>query len=81
MWPTKSDIDAPLVIGATLFGVGWGLVGLCPGPAVENLATLSPRVMAFVAAMAFGMVFYRLWTKRRSGLPQGRASIMAGADG
>ena len=81
MWPTKSDVDAPLVIGATLFGVGWGLVGLCPGPAVENLATLSPRVMAFVAAMAFGTVFYRIWTKRRSGLPQGRASIMAGADG
>src|ERR1041385_1205599 len=47
-WPAKTDIDRPLVIGATLFGVGWGLVGLCPGPALENLATLSPRVIAFV---------------------------------
>src|SRR5215472_16547879 len=31
MWPTKRDVDAPLVIGAALFGLGWGLVGLCPG--------------------------------------------------
>ncbi len=42
LWPTRTDIDPPLVIGATLFGIGWGLVGLCPGPALENLATLSP---------------------------------------
>src|SRR6266404_8732731 len=45
-WPTKMGIDRPLVIGSTLFGIGWGLVGLCPGPALENLATLSPRVIA-----------------------------------
>jgi uncharacterized membrane protein YedE/YeeE len=44
-----------------LFGIGWGLVGLCPGPALENLATLSPRVIAFVVAMAFGMVLHRIW--------------------
>ena len=81
MWPTKSGVDAPLVIGAVLFGVGWGLVGLCPGPALENLATLSPRVMAFVAAMGFGMVFYRLWDKQRSGPQQSRAAITVSADG
>src|SRR5215470_17213344 len=40
-WPTRNDIDRPLVLGAVLFGAGWGLVGLCPGPALENLATLS----------------------------------------
>ena len=40
--PTKAGIDAPLVVGAALFGIGWGLVGLCPGPALESLATLSP---------------------------------------
>ncbi len=43
VWPAKTDIDRPLVIGSALFGAGWGLVGLCPGPALENLATLSPR--------------------------------------
>jgi uncharacterized membrane protein YedE/YeeE len=81
MWPTKRDVDSPLVIGAALFGVGWGLVGLCPGPALENLATLSPRVIAFVVAMAFGMVSYRFWDERRSGLRWGRAAITVSADG
>src|ERR1700732_4497643 len=51
-WPTKMGLDRPLVIGSALFGIGWGLVGLCPGPALENLATLSPGVIAFVVAMA-----------------------------
>ncbi len=54
-WPSQTDIDRSLIIGAALFGAGWGLVGLCPGPALENLATLSPRVIVFVAAMAAGM--------------------------
>ena len=47
LWPTKAAIDRPLVAGAVLFGIGWGLVGLCPGPAIANLATLSPRVAGF----------------------------------
>jgi uncharacterized protein len=65
LWPTKSDIDRPLVIGSVLFGAGWGLVGLCPGPALENLATLSPRVIVFVIAMAAGMALRDFWQKRR----------------
>jgi uncharacterized membrane protein YedE/YeeE len=40
LWPAKKEIDRSLLSGAVLFGVGWGLVGLCPGPAVTNLATL-----------------------------------------
>ena len=55
LWPTRSDIDRPLVTGVVLFGIGWGLVGLCPGPALENLATLSPRVILFVLAMIAGI--------------------------
>ena len=62
--PTKTNIDAPLVFGAMLFGVGWGLVGLCPGPAVANLATLSPQVLVFVAAMLAGMALFD-WSQRR----------------
>jgi uncharacterized protein len=54
--PGKSGIDLPLVAGAAMFGVGWGLVGLCPGPALEGLATLSPGVIVFVVAMAAGMI-------------------------
>lgn len=63
-WPTKTRIDAPLVSGAVLFGVGWGLAGLCPGPAVVNLATLSPAVLVFVAAMITGMALHDLWRRR-----------------
>ena len=58
IWPTKMGIDRPLVIGSALFGIGWGLVGLCPGPALENLATLSPHVIAFVVAMTAGMALH-----------------------
>ena len=63
VWPSKMDIDSQLVIGSALFGVGWGLVGLCPGPALENLATLSPRVIAFVVAMTAGMALRDSWQK------------------
>jgi uncharacterized membrane protein YedE/YeeE len=60
-WPAKSSIDAPLVIGSVLFGIGWGLVGLCPGPALENLAALSPAIIVFVAAMAGGIGLHHAW--------------------
>src|SRR5690348_16410743 len=39
-WPSRSDIDTPLLAGSALFGVGWGLAGICPGPALVNLAGL-----------------------------------------
>jgi uncharacterized protein len=63
-WPTRNDIDRPLVIGSVMFGAGWGLVGLCPGPALENLASLSPKVIVFVVAMAAGMIMKDLWERR-----------------
>jgi uncharacterized protein len=69
-WPTRDDIDRSLIIGAALFGIGWGLVGLCPGPALESLATLSPGVIAFVAAMAAGMVVRDLWQRSLSVTPR-----------
>src|SRR5260370_9767599 len=64
-WPSKSEIDLPLLTGAALFGVGWGLVGLCPGPALESLATLSPGVIVFALAMAAGMAVHEVWQKSR----------------
>jgi uncharacterized membrane protein YedE/YeeE len=70
-WPTQTAIDRPLIAGSVLFGVGWGLVGLCPGPALENLATLSPGVIIFVIAMAIGMIAFHLW-EARSAAPAGR---------
>ncbi len=59
-WPRGTDINPPLIVGSVLFGVGWGLVGLCPGPALENLASLSPRVFVFVLAMIAGMTVFDL---------------------
>src|SRR3977135_3780388 len=66
IWPTKREIDLPLIVGAALFGIGWGLVGLCPGPALESFATLSPGVFVFVVAMAAGILLHVLWQKSRS---------------
>jgi uncharacterized protein len=68
-WPSKTEIDRALIAGAVLFGIGWGLVGLCPGPAIVNLATLSSRVVAFVLAMAAGMLARDFWRRRRVTAP------------
>jgi uncharacterized protein len=53
--PGTSKIDGKLIGGAVLFGIGWGLAGLCPGPAIATLATNTGNVVLFVAAMAAGM--------------------------
>jgi uncharacterized protein len=62
--PTRRDIDAPLVIGAVLFGAGWGLAGYCPGPALASVLTGGTDIFIFVAAMLIGMVFAKLWQRR-----------------
>jgi len=53
--PTKTDIDGRLIGGAALFGIGWGLVGLCPGPAIASLAYLNIDILYFGVAMMAGM--------------------------
>jgi uncharacterized membrane protein YedE/YeeE len=77
--PTRTGIDSSLVIGSALFGAGWGLVGLCPGPALENLATLSPQIIVFCIAMAAGMAAHDFWQRRRALVAAREAS--ASADG
>lgn len=58
--PTKQDIDRKLVGGAVLFGIGWGLAGLCPGPALTSLITMDRSIWLFVIAMIGGMAFHRM---------------------
>lgn len=58
--PTRTYIDQRLVVGAGLFGIGWGLGGFCPGPALVSLGLGSPGVLVFVPAMLLGMWAARL---------------------
>ncbi len=53
--PTKQDVDGQLLTGASLFGVGWGLGGFCPGPAFTALPLMSTGILAFFPAMLIGM--------------------------
>ena len=57
--PTRADIDTRLVAGAAIFGVGWGLGGFCPGPALAGLLQGVGGVYVFVAAMLLGMLLHR----------------------
>jgi len=56
--PTKTALDRKLISGAALFGIGWGLVGLCPGPAFTALYTVPEQGIVFVVAMLIGMAFH-----------------------
>ena len=85
-WPARSDIDAPLVIGSALFGIGWGLSGICPGPALVNLAGLSTPILVFVAAVVVGMFGHELWQRRNAAIdpakgPPSGAAVATPSDG
>ena len=52
--PARRDIDARLLLGSAVFGVGWGLAGYCPGPALTSVGSLAPDALLFTGAMVFG---------------------------
>ena len=62
--PKSSQIDKPLVIGAVLFGAGWGLAGFCPGPALVSLASGQIKAAAFVVFMLAGMQLFEILGRR-----------------
>ena len=62
--PTRRDIDAPLLIGSALFGIGWSLGGLCPGPGLVAAAAGSATGLAFVGAMLAGMLIQHQSARR-----------------
>jgi len=80
LWPSQTDISVALPVGGMLFGVGWGLIGLCPGPAIVNLAGMRLPVLIFVIAMAAGMSVYDLWQRRNVPAELDHAAP-AGSDG
>jgi hypothetical protein len=57
--PEKTRLDRPLIAGSFIFGLGWGIAGFCPGPAIVSSGFGAPRVWAFVAAMVAGMILSR----------------------
>ena len=63
--PSRTDIDAPLLIGTAQFGIGWGLAGYCPGPALTGITAGMPSAILFSAAMLAGMVLFGLWNARK----------------
>ncbi|MDR3415489.1 MAG: YeeE/YedE family protein [Nevskia sp.] len=62
--PANRTIDRRLIAGSALFGVGWGMAGICPGPAVVLLGAGVPRAVLFVAAMLAGMALFE-WLEQR----------------
>ncbi len=72
--PTRMDIDPQLVVGAAMFGTGWGMVGFCPGPALTSCITGTTEVLEFVIAMSLGMYLFGALHLRYSREPDGGAS-------
>jgi uncharacterized membrane protein YedE/YeeE len=64
--PTSRHIDRPLVLGSVVFGIGWGIVGLCPGPAVVALGTGQLKAVVFFLAMLGGMSAFELLERRKA---------------
>ncbi|UBB18301.1 DUF6691 family protein [Comamonas odontotermitis] len=63
--PASKALDAPLVVGSVLFGIGWGLAGYCPGPALVGITAGMESAAIFSAAMLAGMVLFGLWQARQ----------------
>jgi hypothetical protein len=70
--PTARQIDRRLVLGSLAFGIGWGIAGFCPGPAIVSLGTGEPKAVVFVLAMLAGMGIFE-WLERRKKVPPGKA--------
>jgi uncharacterized protein len=70
--PKRSDLNAKLILGAAIFGAGWGLGGFCPGPAIASLASGALPVLIFVMAMGIGM-YLNNWVSELSTTASGLA--------
>jgi len=72
--PTNQRIDGKLIVGSALFGVGWGLAGYCPGPALTSLGSASRDALVFVATMVVGMALFRIYRRVRDSANQRAAA-------
>ncbi|HVL55047.1 MAG TPA: YeeE/YedE family protein [Burkholderiaceae bacterium] len=76
--PSARDIDRRLVLGSAVFGIGWGLAGICPGPSLVLLGAGAPQAVVFVAAMLAGMALFELHERARRAQPDAAPSSGAG---
>lgn len=67
--PTATKVDATLISGALVFGIGWGLAGFCPGPVVSSISGGSPIVLIFISTMLMGMAIAHFYLTGRFALP------------
>jgi len=67
--PTKSELDRPLIVGAAVFGVGWGLAGYCPGPGIAALGLGTWEAPVFIASLAAGSLVHRWFFEVRKNRP------------
>lgn len=67
--PSARELDKPLIFGSLAFGIGWGLAGICPGPALVDLGAGEAKALVFVIAMAAGMGAFELFQARRGPVP------------
>lgn len=65
-WPTRTDLDGRLLAGAAIFGIGWGIGGFCPGPALTALTTGATSTIAFVIAMLAGLSVAKVAAKNQA---------------
>lgn len=61
--PTAKNLDTRLLVGAASFGIGWGIAGFCPGPAIASLVRFDPGVLVFIIALVAGMVLAEFWPR------------------
>lgn len=62
--PKLKELDSTLIVGSAIFGIGWGMVGLCPGPSITALASGMPKIVVFLVGMSIGMLGY-MWFQNR----------------
>lgn len=70
--PTSKEITKPLIFGAVIFGLGWGLAGICPGPAFVSMASGSQMIFVFVVMMTIGMLLNRVYSRAMERVKQKR---------
>ncbi|MGF1719310.1 YeeE/YedE family protein [Vibrio kyushuensis] len=68
-WPVKPKIDSTLLTGSVIFGVGWGIAGICPGPAVSSISGGSNVILVFVLSMLVGITLAKQYLSGRLPLP------------